>query len=156
MLCYYNGITFLALYLVFFELIINPFFLLLMFIYACHEFFLKSSTEGLKFSKFYLAIKSTLATAILEASDFCPVQPGWILFRSTPETSFWYSSSLSFDAGFPVSYILYLFFLFNSYIQNSVSLLISPWLEPRAHSRPSYLYSIQNLMDTLAGYRIQV
>lgn len=156
MLCYYNGITFLALYLVFFELIINPFFLLLMFIYACHEFFLKSSTEGLKFSKFYLAIKSTLATAILEASDFCPVQPGWILFRSTPETSFWYSSSLSLmlDSLLPISCIF--FFLFNSYIQNSVSLLISPWLEPRAHSRPNYLYSIQNLMDTLAGYRIQV
>lgn len=50
--------------------IISPFFLLLVFTYTCHEFFLKSETRDLNFSKFCLAVKSTLATPFLEALDF--------------------------------------------------------------------------------------
>ena len=49
--------------------IISPFFLLPVFTYTCHEF-LKSKRRDLSFSKFCLAIKSTLATPFLEALDF--------------------------------------------------------------------------------------
>lgn len=117
---------------------------------------MKSLPEGLKSSIFYLILESTLATAVLRASDLLLVWLGSKPCRSTPEahadTYFPFSHML--DSLFPAPCICFCpgWLLF----QKSVSLLPSIWLEPRANFRAKYMYRFWDLIDLLASYKILV
>ena len=137
--------------------IISPFFLLPVFTYTCHEFFLKSETRDLNFSKFCLAIKSTLATPFLEALDFLLSPTRMDAIQIYPRN--FILTFISLFLCFWIPCFLYPVFVFFSQLTLVFRTVFFArfLLDWSLQHVPDQIVSIlSKTVDTLAGYRISV